>query len=171
MSVAPALQTIVVGVVVERRKAQSPWIDYTWRAVSVLPGAAAAPAWTVLAEQGERTTIYAGSAEIALFRTETGNYRDNLDSGAPLLWVALRPTGGEPLYELFGVSADPAEGEGWSQSPGDLVDAVAMPEQVRALIEDFVAEHHVEQPFIKRKRSRADPELLTRSAPGRKERE
>ena len=31
VSVAPALASIAVGVVVERRKAQSPWIDFIWR--------------------------------------------------------------------------------------------------------------------------------------------
>ena len=37
-----------------------------------------------------------------------------------------------------------------------------MPEAVRAVVEAFVAEHHVEQPFVKRKRDRADPEALAR---------
>jgi hypothetical protein len=30
----------------------------------------------------------------------------------------------------------------------------------------FVVEHHVEQPFVKRKRDRADPEALARRMPG-----
>ena len=33
------------------------------------------------------------------------------------------------------------------------------------LIEAFVAEHHVERPFVKRKRDRADPEALARRGP------
>ena len=33
-----ALVRIPVGVLVERSKAQSPWADYTWRAIDVLPG-------------------------------------------------------------------------------------------------------------------------------------
>jgi len=39
---------------------------------------------------------------------------------------------------------------------------------VRATIDAFVAEHHVEQPFYKRKRDRADPEALARRAPTQK---
>ena len=79
-----------------------------------------------------------------------------------MLWVALRPTGVEPPYEIFAVTADPAEGEAWTQSGSDLVDVVPMPEAVRAAIDAFVAEHHVERPFFKRKRDRADPEALAR---------
>jgi hypothetical protein len=81
------------------------------------------------------------------------------------LWVALRPTGVEPPYDLIAVTADPAEGEGFTQNGDHLVDAVPMPETVRARVEAFVAEHHVETPFVKRKRDRADPEALARRGP------
>jgi hypothetical protein len=167
----PAQAKIEVGVVVERRKAQSQWIDFTWRPVAVLTGAPEAAPWTVLSQDGDGTTFFAGSAEIALFRTETGNYRDNLATGAPTLWVALRPTGAEPPYQLFGVTADPAEGEAWTEAGNDLVDVVPMPERVREMIEGFAAEHHVERPFHKRERDRADPEALARRSPMQKERE
>ena len=119
----------------------------------------------------DRATFYAGAAEIELYRTETANYRDNLGSGAPMLWVALRPTGVEPPYELFAVTADPAEGEAWTGVGTDLVDVVPMPEAVRAVVDAFVAEHHVERPVLKRKRDRADPEALARRGPLQKERE
>ena len=66
-----------------------------------------------------------GAAEIELYRTETTNYRDNLASGAPLLWVALRPTGVEPPYEIVAVTADPAEGEALTEAGNDLVDVGA----------------------------------------------
>jgi hypothetical protein len=161
----PALAKIAVGVVVERHKAQSRWIDFTWQPAAVLVGTPAAAPWTKLWDDGERTSFYAGAAEIALYRTETANYRDNLASGAPKLWIALRPTGAEPPYEIFAVTADPAEGEAWTEAGSDIVDAVPMPQQVAATIGAFVAEHHVEQPFHKRKRDRADPEALARRAP------
>ena len=167
----PALAKIAVGVVVERRKAQSQWIDFTWRPVTVLVGVPEASPWTMLSEDGAGATFYAGAGEIALYRTETANYRDNLASGAPMLWVALRPTGVEPPYEVFAVTADPSEGEAWTEPGSDLVDVVPMPEPVTAAIVAFVAEHHVEQPFVKRKRDRADPEALARREPARKERE
>lgn len=165
-----ALARIAVGVVVERCKALSPWIDFTWRPVTALPGLPDAAPWTRLSAHGEDATFYAGAAEIELYPTETANYRDNLAAG-PQLWVALRPTGFEPPFELFGVTADPAEGEAWTQSGTDLVDVVPMPDSVRAAIEAFVAEHHVERPFVKRKRDRADPNALARRMPPAKERD
>jgi len=171
VSVFAPLTRIPVGVVVERRKAQSPWIEFTWRAVSVLAGRPDALPWTRLSEDQEVATFYAGAAEIELYRSETANYRDNLSTGVPLLWVALRPTGGEPPYHVFTITADPGEGEALSAPGSDLVEAVPMPEVVRAQIAAFVAEHHVERPFQKRRLDRADPEALARRAPVRKERE
>ena len=164
MSVS-AQASIAVGVVVERRKAQSRWIDFTWRPVAVLAGQPAAAPWTVLSQDGDSATFYAGPAEVALYRTEAGNYRDNLASGAPMLWVALRPTEGEPPYRIFAVTADPAEGEALTEAGNDLVDVVPMPPSVCTAINAFVAEHHVERPFHKRKRDRADPEALARRGP------
>ncbi len=171
MSTVPALATIAVGVVVERSKAASPWIDFVWRPVTVLAGQPDTAPWTQLSADGDSTTFYAGPAEIALYRTETTYYRDNLATGAPRLWIALRSTGVEPPYEVFAVTADPAEGEALTEAGNDLVDVVPMPQAVRAVVEAFVAEHHVERPFVKRKRDRADPEALGRRVPLAKERD
>ena len=81
-----ALARIVVGVVVERRKTRSPWINLLWRPVSVLVGTPSAAPWTRIGEEGDATTFYAGEAAIELHRTETANYRQNLSSGMPALW-------------------------------------------------------------------------------------
>ena len=170
MTTAPALTRIPVGVVVERRKAASPWIDMVWRPAGVLAGVPDAAPWTMLEAGDDRASFYAGAAEIALYRTETGHYRDNLNSGRPSLWVSLRPTSVEPPFEIVAVTADPAEGEAFTQVGDDLVEAVPMPPAVRTAVEAFVAEHHVERPFVKRKRERADPEALARRAPLEKDR-
>jgi len=170
VTTAPALTRISVGVVVERRKAASPWIDMAWRPVGVLAGVPDAAPWTMLEAGDSRASFYAGAAEIALYRSETGHYRDNLNSGRPSLWVSLRPTGVEPPFEIVAVTADPAEGESFTQAGDDLVEAVPMPPAVRTIMEAFVAEHHVERPFVKRKRERADPEALARRTPLEKDR-
>jgi hypothetical protein len=167
--VSNAQGRIPVGVVVERRKAQSAWIDFTWRPVAVLVGEPEASPWTMLSDAGGTATYYAGAANIELHRTETGNYRSNL-AGDARLWVSLRPAGIDPPYEVFGVTADPAEGEGWTEAGTDLVDVVPMPEPIRTTVEAFVAEHHVDRPFYKRKRNRADPDALGRRGPIREER-
>ena len=159
---------IPVGVVVERRKAASPWVDSVWRPVAVLCGVPAAAPWTVLAAADDATRFYIGSAEIELYRTETDHYRGNLASGVPSIWVALRPTGAVPPYDLFAVTADPSEGESFTQAGDDLVDAVPMPAAVRRIVEGFVAEHHAEQPVYRRKRACAESATQARRGPLRK---
>jgi hypothetical protein len=149
-----ALARIPVGVVVERRKAKSPWLDFLYRPVSVLVGVPTAPPWTLIGAEGDLTSFYAGGAVIELHRTETANYRDNLASDTPLLWIILRPGSGEVGFELLCVTADPAEGEALTGAGNDLVESVPMPTSVREIVEDFVAEHHVERSFFKRERER-----------------
>jgi hypothetical protein len=159
---ATALMRIPVGVVVERLKATSTWIDHLWRPVAVLGGQPATEPWTQLAGNAESATFYAGPAEIELYRSETTYYRDNLQTEAPALWIALRPTGTEPPYDVLLVTANPAEGEALTEPGTDLVEAVPMPDLIRNAVAAFVAEHHVEQAFVKRKRDRANPEALGR---------
>ena len=170
MSAATPHVRIPAGVVVERRKAMSPWLDTVWRTVAVLGGLPDAAPWTMLDAAEDAATFYVGAAEIALYRTDTDHYRSNLASGAPSVWVALRSTGAEPPYNLFAVTADPDEGESFTQAGADLVDAVPMPEALRRIIEAFIAEHHVEQPVYRRKRDGRGPEATASRGPIRKDR-
>jgi hypothetical protein len=162
MSAAPPLATIPVGVVVERSKAASQWLDFHWRPTAVLTGIPDTPLWTKLSDDGERATFYAGPAEIELHRSETANYRTNLATGEPLLWIVLRRTESEPPYKVFAVHADPAEGEAMTEAGDDLIETVAMPEVVQDAVAAFIAEHHVERQFVKRKRDRANREALSK---------
>jgi hypothetical protein len=156
---------IPIGVVVERRKAASPWAEFLWRPAAVLAGLPDASAWTPLAEDGDAVTFYAGPAEIVLYRSEADNYRCNLMSGAPAVWVMMHPAGGEPPCVIGGVTADPAEGEGWTEPGQAIVEAVAMPEIVREQVAAFVAQYPARPGFVKRRRDRADPEALARRYP------
>jgi hypothetical protein len=163
-----ALARIPVGVVVERHKATSPWLDFLCRPVSVLAGVPAAAPWTMISSEGDVTTFYAGEAVIELYRTETANYRDNLRSGTPLLWVVLRPAAGTVGFNLLMVTADPAEGEALTGAGSDLVETVPMPVPIGEIVASFVAEHHVEHAFFKRQRDRSSPRAPSRRA-GRSE--
>lgn len=157
-----ALARIAVAVLVERRKAKSPWLDFIWRPVAVLAGNPVATPWTPLSTAEDTILFYAGEAVIELYRTETANYRSNLTSGAPLLWVVLRPDLSGHTYKLLTVTADPAEGEAFTDAGNDLVGTVPMPDVIVETIGDFVTLHHIERPFLKRRRERA-----TSQAPAR----
>jgi len=156
------LLRIPVGVVVERRKADSSWIDFVWRGVGVLPGEPEMAPWTVLREQYEATLDYTGRAAVDLYRSETERYRENMASGSPSIWIVLSPSEGAWPYAVSAVTADPAEGEGFTEAADNLVEAVPMPEVLCEAIESFIAEHHVEREFVKRGRRRSDPEALAR---------
>ena len=164
-----ALASIPVGVVVERRRAKSMWAEFLWRPVSVLAGKPSAEPWTPLDTQPDRVLFYAGEAVIELHRTETSYYRDNLASGAPKLWVALRPAASEPPYQLVAVTADPGEGEAFTDAGSNLVEAVPMPPDIAEIVDRFVARHHVERPFIKRRRQPAETVLSRGGAGSRNE--
>lgn len=165
MSQPEPLARIPAGVVVERRKAKSVWVDFVWRPVAVFAGVAEATPWTLLNADAECATFYAGPAEIALYRSDCGNYRDNLATAEPKLWAVLRPTGGDPAFAIVTVTADPSEGEALATSGTDLVEALPMPAPIRAALNEFLAEHHPpEQTFVKRERDRADPQVLARRA-------
>ena len=165
MSAVPPLAKIAVGVVVERSKSASQWADFYWRPLGVLPGAPDTPPWTKLNDNGERASFYAGSTDVELYRTETANYRDNLQSETPSLWIVLRPVEADPPYELASVTADPAEGEAMTEAGANLVATVPMPQPMQEAIAAFIAEHHVEQMFVKRNRDRANPEAMARRGP------
>ena len=62
------------------------------------------------------------------------------------------------------VTPDPAEGEAFTETGTELVDSVPMPESIAQRVAAFVAEHHVEREFHKRRRDRADPEALATRA-------
>jgi len=159
------LKRVAVGIVVERSKGAGPWADFLWRPVTALSGVPETAPWTKLSDDGERAAFFVGTAEIELYRSEAGNYRENLLVENPLLWVALRRTEANPPYALVAVTVDPAEGEAWAALGNDLVDTVPMPSAVEAIVAEFVSEHYVDQPFRKRTRDRAHPEALARRSP------
>jgi hypothetical protein len=149
-----------VAVVVERRAAGTPWAEHVWIPVAVLPGETAAAPWTVLREGKGVTAYIAGQTVVSFFSSETPNYKANLETGVPVLWVVLRPSAAHPGMELVAVLADPGEAEAMTTAGADVIEPVPMPGQIREALEHFVAAHHVERGFHKRKRDRADPEAL-----------
>jgi hypothetical protein len=74
------------------------------------------------------------------------------------VWVALPETGDGARAKVQLVTVDPYEGEGLAGDPALVVEAVPMPDAVRARIEAFIAAHHVEIPFKKRTRKPVDVE-------------
>jgi hypothetical protein len=157
---------IPVAVIAERRPAVTRWADHVWRALEVLQDAPDVPPWTLLRADAGRELFFAGATDVALHPTDTDNYKHNLEAAQPLVWVTLRPAETPSGYALQAVTVDPGEAQLYADSGNDLLEALPMPPGLREATAAFVAEHHKERAFHKRKRDRADPQALARRGPG-----
>lgn len=147
----------------EHRRVPRGWQTDEWRVVGLLPLGAddALEPWTVMAEGEGWQRLYAGRVELELFPGETASYRDNLSSSRPAVYVVLRRDAGRGVA-LREATVDPGEIEAHAEAGDDLIEAVPLPEPVAAWMQDFIDRHHVERPFLKRQRDRADPDVLGR---------
>ena len=150
---------MTVGVVVERRRIDSPWQDYAWRPVAVIPGAPPAESWRLLREEGDRCHFHAATLSLELFARETEGYRVNLGQPEPQVFVVLRPGEDEEEHEVepFLVTACPYEAQDYEDSGEEIVEGVPMPDAMIEWARAFVEAHHVDVPFKKRKRKPYDP--------------
>jgi hypothetical protein len=166
--------TAMVGLVVDRINMPGPWIDHVWMPQQVLTMLPAADPWTVIQQDRERTRYYAGAFQIVLHRSSTGQYMENLASGRPSMWVAMRPEGRDPPVEILAVTADSSAGEGYTETGTLVVEAVAMPPEIAATVAAFAESNHIERVFEKRKRDKSRPREdgprppTTRNPDGRK---
>lgn len=151
------METMALGVVLERRRSRSPWQDWTWRPVAVIPGAPEVEgSWRLLREGDDWAHFHAATLPLELYRSDTDGYRLNMSQEPPRLWVALRPDeAGEPGAMVpFFVTASAHECEVYQVSGRETVESVPAPPEVLALLRDFVDQHHVDVPFEKRERKR-----------------
>lgn len=142
-----------LGVIAECRQPAQALAGPAWRVCGVVTDPPPHDPWTEMRRDGGNVLFFAGTSVLEFHKSETANYRDNLASGAPRLWIVLRPTEQEPGMELALITADPDEGESMTGAGDLVVEAVAMPLQIAENLAAFVAEHHVERPFVKRSRT------------------
>lgn len=164
----PGTVRVPMWVVAERRPGVTRWAAHAWRAAAVLEDAPDAPPWTLLREEENgRALFLAGRYEVALHPTDAENLKHNLDSADPRVWVVLRDAPGapEPGLLLHLVTADGGEAHLYADVGNDLLESLPMPPGLRALAAEFVARHHRERVFHKRRRDRADPEAMAPRRP------
>lgn len=144
-----------VSVVIERRESANQWDDHLWRPVGVLPRTAFETG-KMLAEGEGWTQYYGGDLDIELFRGETDGYRTNLSQDAPVVYVVLRRNADADVleFEPFMATVCPYEAMSYSEDNDDVVEGVPMPPEMREWLREFVALHHVDRPFVKRKNKR-----------------
>jgi hypothetical protein len=158
-----------VTVVVERRASNHAWQDHVWRPLGVLPRIAGEPGQVLASDEGW-TQYFGGNLDIELFRGETDGYRTNLSQATPVVYVVLRRNAEAVVleFEPFLATACPYEAMSYSEDNDDIVEGVPMPPEVMEWLREFVALHHVDRPFVKRKNKRhKDDESGRRPQPGR----
>jgi len=150
------LMKLPLGVVVRRAPGVTRWAAWSWRAVAVLPGAAPAH-WKALRRDGDAVEYHAGTLTLELHASDTAAYLENLDSTAPCIFVMMMVPAGVTDPDgitLSQVTANPYGARDYVDAGEMLAERVPMPPMLGATIRDFVDLHHVEEPFIKRKRDK-----------------
>lgn len=145
-----------LGVVVRRAPGVTRWTSWSWKAVAVLPGAGPAD-WREMRREGEAVEYHAATLTLDLHHTQTEAYLEALRARVPSVYVVMRPmaAGAEAMpFEVTLVTASPFEAQDYCDTGEEMVERVPMPEGLIALIRDFVAAHHVEEQFKKRRRDR-----------------
>ena len=147
--------SVSLGVVIAREKIDHPWQEYAWRPVSVFLGAPEIAEWRELRRDATSIHYHAATLSLELHPKETIGYVANLEAGEPLVYVVLREGGdsGKPI-DVAVVTASPYDAEVYGYDGSEIVGTVAMPAPLIELLEAFVAEHHVEEPFVKRQRQK-----------------
>ena len=154
-----AFETMPLGIVLERRDSDHPWETEVWTAVAVLPGAEVEEAgdgqeMRELA-RGEGWEQYlAGSVMLELHHAETEDYRFNLATDPPAIYVVLRE---DIVVEAgiapFSATVSPSEAQALLDAEENFVEQVPMPPVIEQWLAAFVESYHVDQPHYKRKRT------------------
>ncbi len=155
-------EVLQVGVVIERKESDNRWVDYTYKPVTVFPGAPAKDphqAWTPLREGDGWVQFHAGTMPLELFRGETAGYRVNLSNVTPHVYIVLGPgiEAGDPEMVVQLVTACPYEAESYTEDSEQMVEGVVMPPEIASWVKTFCDTHHKDVPFKKRQRKSYDP--------------
>ncbi|MEO1549331.1 MAG: DUF3305 domain-containing protein [Pseudomonadota bacterium] len=154
-----AFDACPLGVVLQRSPGVTPWRRWSWRASAVLPGAPEAD-WKEIRRDGDITEFHASTPMLELHGAETEAYQHGLAAQVPCVYVVMREGAGEAPLDIVVVTASPYEAQDYTDSGEEIVEKVPMPAALRDWIEGFVATHHEETPFVKRKRDKQRVDLV-----------
>jgi len=146
-------ESIAVTVVVERRETANRWQPSVWHPVGVVVGTPPISEPRVVHRAPGVVHYQLATVPLSAHRGETEGYKRNLSNSRPKVYLLLRfDEGALPVVALATVCPDEALDYLDSADAEEIVEPVAMPEAVAAWLSGFVARHHVDRPFRKRKR-------------------
>ena len=149
------IETMPIGVVLERREIDNPWQDHIWSAVAVIPGAEPVDEWRLLASDEGWAQFHAATLPLELHRTETESYRTNLADNPPRIFVLLREDEEDDDHDVypFLVTVSVYEAQDYLDSD-DLFAGVTMPDAIIAWVQPFIDAHHAANTFYTNTRNR-----------------
>lgn len=169
MSFNPSTPCLRIGLLVERRRAQTRWERWTWRTVGVVPGAPGRPDWTVLRAADEAVLFHAASLELKLHADELADYLENIRSEEPSIYIVAHrlERGAEcPPLQPVRLTVSPGEAQAYAEGADTIVDAIAMPAAVAQWIRSFVSDWHRGADRAKTSHRRAKPTRVTKDDSG-----
>jgi hypothetical protein len=131
-----------IAVVMQRRPANSRWVDVVWEPFGVVPGEHGSGVRPLVEHDGLAQWLYPGFT-LELHRDETEGYYENVASNHPRVFVLWRMDEDRalPLY----VTVSLAEASRWMDG-GHSVDGVAMPPEVYAWVGAYVEANYRPEP-------------------------
>lgn len=132
-----------VAVIMQRRTIENRWQSDVWEAAGVLADYPAGTGSRVLVDEPAVTQWLFCGFDIVLQRSEAEGYFHNVSTRAPNVFVLWRMAEERPVPHYVTVSYD--EASRWMDG-GAQVDPVAMPAQMRAWLEAFVAQNYRPEP-------------------------
>ncbi|MCP4935146.1 MAG: DUF3305 domain-containing protein [bacterium] len=159
-------KTIPIGVIMAKEVFDNPWVDHIWKANGIALEFPSEICWKKLSSS-EKSTHYIVSSELQLFRGETESYLSNINDKEPSIYVILREnddsdddaseeTSEDVPLEVHLVTASPFEAQDYLDTGEDIVERIPLPDVLLDQITAFIAEHHQEEKFRKRKRDKLD---------------
>ena len=153
---AQAIETLKIGVIVQRQDLDNPWQDYSWHTIGLIPGAPDIENWRELRRGVGWLQFHAGTLTLSLYARETEGYKINLGNRIPACYVVLRrgEEAEEHDVEPFLVTLCPFEAQRYLDSGDEIVDAVPMEASMMIWLKDFCEKYHRDEPFYKRQRNK-----------------
>lgn len=150
---------INVAVIAEIRKSKShshsQWAEDYWIPSAVIFGSVNHEVGDIIRQTESATAYYMGHSEIYCHAKETESYIHNFESEVPAVYVVLRRDDEDeyPLdYFVHAVTVSPYEAQDYADPAEDIIERVPMPTKIAITLMDFIDQHHVDEPFKKRKR-------------------
>lgn len=153
-------EKLAIGVVVEKRASRSRWAAARWKPVSVFAGGhPGGEDWQEMRSGDGWVRYYAGTTHLDLHRSAAEDYKRNLSSPRPAVYVVLTAAAGDIPWRLHSATVSPYDGEAYMVSSENLVEAVPMPEDIAAVLAEFAEVNFRPEKFRKRQRDVA-PSLV-----------